>query len=154
MPWIDQNWINYFQCKSLKGDDINFIMPPMNVSFMPPELQQLVKISEEHPLPDVAPAADKEQQDDLQDDLSKKKMKGGHPKESTDACYEELEQKCILATNYASIKFSEVKTLSGSANLIRGVLDSIIKEAKTKFNLPVNYMINMETVQARVKQGI
>ena len=73
-------------------------------------------------------------------------MKGSHLKGSTDAFYEELEQKFILATNYASIKFSEVKTLSGSADLKRGVLDSIIEEAKTKFNLPANYMINKETV--------
>jgi len=40
-----------------------------------------------------------------------------------------------------SIKFSEVKTFSGSANLKRGVLVSIIEEAKTRFNLP-NFMIN------------
>jgi len=125
----------------------------MGVSFVPPELQQPATISEEHPLPDIAPAADEEQQDDLQDVLIKKKMKGMHPKGSTDACYEELKRKFILATNYASIKFSEVKTLSGSADLKRGVFDSIIEEAKTKFNLPANYMINKETVRTRVKRG-
>ena len=114
----------------------------MGISFVPPELQQPATILEEHPLPDIAPAADEEQQDDLQDVLIKKKMKGMHPKGSTDACYEELKRKFILATNYASIKFSEVKTLSGSADLKRGVFDSIIEEAKTKFNLPANYMIN------------
>ena len=130
MPWIDRNWINYFRCKCLKGDDTNFITPPMGISFVPPELQQPATISEEHPLPDIAPAAVKEQQDDLQDDLNKEKMKGGHPKGSTNALYEELEQTFILATNYASIKFSEVKTLNGSANLIRGVLDSIIEEVR------------------------
>ena len=153
MPWIDRNWINYFQHKRTKGNDTNFIMPPMGISFVPPELQQPATILEEHPLPDIAPAADEEQQDDLQDVLIKKKMKGGHPKGSTDARYEELKRKFILATNYASIKFSEVKTLSGSADLKRGVLDSIIEEAKTKFNLPANYMINKETVRTRVKRG-
>ena len=55
---------------------------------MGPELQQPATISEENPLPDIAPAADEEQQDDLQDDLNKKKMKGGHLKGSTDARYE------------------------------------------------------------------
>ena len=118
------------------------VMIPIGISFVPPELQQPATISEEYPLPDIAPAADEEQQDDS----NKKKMKGGLPKGSTDAHYEELKQKNILATNYASIKFSEVNTLSASANLKRGVLDSIIKEAKTKFNLQVNYMINKETV--------
>ena len=43
--------------------------------------------------------------------------------------------------------------MSGSADLKRGVLDSIIEEAKTKFNLPANYMINKETVRTRVKRG-
>ena len=36
--------------------------------------------------------------------------------------------------------------MSGSADLKRGVLDSIIEEAKTKFNLPANDMINKKTV--------
>jgi len=75
MPWIDRNRINYFWRKCLKGDDTNFITPPMGVSFVPPELQQPATILEEHPLPDIAPAADEEQQDDLQDVLIKKKMK-------------------------------------------------------------------------------
>ena len=51
-------------------------MPPMGVSFVSQELQQPATISQEHPLPDIAPAADEEQQDDLQDELNKKKMKG------------------------------------------------------------------------------
>jgi len=43
------------------SNDTNFITPPMGISFVPLELQQTATISEEHPLPDIAPAADEEQ---------------------------------------------------------------------------------------------
>jgi len=52
----------------------------------------------------------------------------------------------LAMKNLSENLYLQVKTLSGSADLKRGVLDSSFEEAKTKFYLPANYMINKETV--------
>ena len=66
--------------------------------------QQPATTSEEHPPFDETSASDGQQ-----DDSNKKRSKGGFLKRSTNAHYEELEQKCVVATNCAAIKLIKSK---------------------------------------------
>ena len=130
-PWLNRNLYSHY-VKTNK---------PPRVITVDTSIQVMSSLDSE-PIAGAAPSTE----------VTKVLQKGGRPKGSTNKNIAELATRIIKAKNHAAVEFGKVKSETcGKKRVRKGSLDSIIEEAREKFNLPTEVKLNKKTIRSRFK---
>ena len=82
------------------------------------------------------------------------KSNGGHPKQTTAAYSADLQEHLVLTKNEAANEYNQVRTLTKKQfkTAPRGLLKSIVKKERAKYDVPEEAQISVETIQTCAKR--